>query len=91
MSTETLPNTHEIVDPDTLHNQESTRATILAVDVMRGHRRHHAAPALVELVGLPRRTGLDRHRSIETDELVDDLAVIVAGEQRTLKRPTSRA
>jgi len=68
---------HEIVDSDALHDHEFARAAVLAVDVMRGVRRHRTALPRRQHIFVSGRARLDHHRAFEADHLVGDLAVVV--------------
>ena len=67
----------EIVLAHALDEGDAAASAVLAGDRVRGHGRHDAVVAGLELVTGARRAGLDHHRSFEADEHVGDDGVVV--------------
>src|SRR2546425_6393453 len=68
---------NEVVEPDPLDDQELARAAVDALDMMGGLRRYRAALPRFQAIEVPRRAGLDHHRTLEADKAVADLVVVM--------------
>src|SRR5262249_8257583 len=67
----------KVVHADALHDEKLARAVGLAVQVMRGLRRHRTALARQETIDVARCPCLDHHRPLKTNEAVADLSVVM--------------
>ncbi len=67
----------EIVDTNTLDDQEFARSLRIAMHIVRRFRRYRTALSRRQHIVVPRRACLDHHGPFETDEGVRDFTVIM--------------